>query len=139
MPKYFSPKKTNWPTVVMETGYATSKRKLDWNARWWLNESEGRVKMVLVTCIQRQRREYLFQRWELVDRSPVVTCEIMVSRSGPDQSVNVSSTDEPLVLRFEDVFARQPGEGEEDIILSLEDLKMVAQDVWHFEFGDPFE
>lgn len=119
MLKYFSPKKTKWPTVVMETGYATSERRLDWNARWWLNESEGRVKMVFVTCIQRQRREYLLQRWELVDRSPVVTCEIVLSRSGPDQSVNVSSTDEPLVLRFEDVFARHPGEDKSGLLLNL--------------------
>lgn len=75
--------------------------------------------MVFVTCIQRQRREYLLQRWELVDRSPVVTCEIVLSRSGPDQSVNVSSTDEPLVLRFEDVFARHPGEDKSGLLLNL--------------------
>lgn len=48
MPKHFSPKKTRWPTIVMETGYATSKRKLDWNARWWLNDTGGQTKMVLV-------------------------------------------------------------------------------------------
>lgn len=37
------------------------------------------------------------------------------------------------------MFARQPGEGEEDIILCLDDLKMLARDVWHFEFSDSFE
>jgi hypothetical protein len=67
----------------METGYVTSKRKLDWNARWWLNESEGEVKMVFVTCIQCQTREYLLQRWELAERIPVVRHEIVLS--GPGQ------------------------------------------------------
>ncbi|KAF3394871.1 hypothetical protein DPV78_008784 [Talaromyces pinophilus] len=125
MPKHL-PRESKWPTIVMETGY----RKLDWNARWWLNEFEGEVKMVFVTCIQRQTREYLLQRWGY---------EMVLSGPGPDQSVYVSSTDEPLVLRFEDVFARQPGEGEEDIILCLDDLKMLARDVWHLEFSDSFE
>lgn len=60
---------------------------------------------------------------------PVVTYEIVLSSSGLGQPVGVSATDEPLVLSFEDVFARKPDEGEEDIILSLEDLKMAAQDV----------
>lgn len=48
MPKHLPPE-SKWPTIVMETGYANSKRKLDLNARWWLNESEGEVKMVFVT------------------------------------------------------------------------------------------
>ena len=138
MPKHLPPE-SKWPTIVMETGYANSKRKLDLNARWWLNESEGEVKMVFVTCIQRQRSEYLLQRWELVERIPVVTYKIALSRPGLDQPVNVSLTDEKLVVKFEDVFAWQPGEGKEDIILSLEDPKVVARDVWHFEFSDPFE
>lgn len=83
----------------METGYSTSKSKLDWNARWWLNESEGQVKMALMTSIQRLRRKYLFQKWALVNRRstkgdsqnrvlPAVTYEIVLTRSGPDEHIS---------------------------------------------------
>jgi hypothetical protein len=123
----------------METEYSASKSKQDWNARWWLNESEGQVNIVKVTSIQRQRREYLFQRWALVDKIPAVTYEIVLSRSVPDEPIEVSSTDKQLILRFEDVFAQQLDEGEQDITMTLDDVKSVAQDVWHFDFGDPFE
>jgi hypothetical protein len=47
-PKSFQPNKTDWPTTVIETGFSESPSHLRFDARWWLTESRGDVKIAII-------------------------------------------------------------------------------------------
>ncbi|KAJ5784124.1 uncharacterized protein N7518_009801 [Penicillium psychrosexuale] len=45
---------TTWPTVVVEVGVSESYRKLRADAEWWLTNSKGDVKLVIIVSINRK-------------------------------------------------------------------------------------
>jgi hypothetical protein len=58
-----------WPTLVIEAGVTASLLRLREEARWWLRNSQGEVRMVLVLGIHRQRRTLCIEKWEQKERS----------------------------------------------------------------------
>ena len=64
-PGYFRPLKTDWPTVVIECGVSKSRDRLEVDAHWWLENTDGQVKMVLVISFSKTKREIHFQQWEM--------------------------------------------------------------------------
>ncbi|KAK3364301.1 hypothetical protein B0T25DRAFT_470421 [Lasiosphaeria hispida] len=52
-----------WPTLVIEGGYSQSLRKLRHKARWWLQESNFEVKIVLIAKCLRTSKTILVEKW----------------------------------------------------------------------------
>jgi hypothetical protein len=147
-PKYLPEgRDEKWPTVVIETGYTESMAKLERDVRWWLIESSGDVRLAVLISIGPQRREVVFQKWVLIDkptsnepekRVPMAIYELVLSRSNRDQSIK-ASTEQHMVILFEDILLQQPGQSKQDITFALEDFEIIAKTVWWYQFHDPIK
>lgn len=51
-----------WPTLVIQSGFIESKPKLQADAKWWITESRGNVKTVLVICVHPMEAEIIIQK-----------------------------------------------------------------------------
>jgi len=116
---------TDWPTLIIECGVSKSSDRLAVDAHWWLENSGGQVKIVLLISFSKSRREISLQQWELVTiPDPHVTPgQPRPTRTAPaimrefDLVVGVSN-EASLTLNFEKVFLRPPAEGEGDFTFS---------------------
>ena len=70
-PSAFRESKEAWPTLVFEVGVSESLRGLRWDARWWLQKSNGDVKIVILIHINRERKRLHIEKCELAS-APVV-------------------------------------------------------------------
>lgn len=122
--------------MVVETGYSESKSKLEADAKWWLNESNGEVKTALAVSIKKTKKEIAIQRWELVagptradpDRTgPDVVQQLVISKrvDQPDATV----TNAPWTVPFENVL-RLPQGPEGDTEFTANELTIMAEAVW---------
>ncbi|CUS15112.1 unnamed protein product, partial [Tuber aestivum] len=64
-PQSSRPHKTNWPTVVVESGVSETLERLRVDAKWWLYNSSGDVRIVLLFSIKEVGQEILIEQWEL--------------------------------------------------------------------------
>jgi len=53
----------DWPTIVFESGLSESLAKLRSDAKWWLIESRGQVKIVVLFSVKPARREIRIEKW----------------------------------------------------------------------------
>src|SRR5256714_12583918 len=58
------PHKSDWPTIVLESGWSESLTKLRQDAHRWLENSRGDVKIVLLFSIGRPARTVIIEKWE---------------------------------------------------------------------------
>lgn len=128
-----------WPAMVMESGFSESEAQLDGDAKWWMKESKGQVRMAIAISVDRRKPEIVFRQWSPVCTSqtssrvqiePVLQQTVVVSKPHGQSGVNISNG--PLTLPFSELFLRQPvkAKGEGDIVFSDTDLDGVAQMVW---------
>jgi hypothetical protein len=64
-PSSFRAAKAAWPTLVFEVGVSESLRGLRFDVRWWLWESRGDVKIVILVHVNRERKRVHIEKWEL--------------------------------------------------------------------------
>src|SRR5256714_5693847 len=64
-PLSMRPREADWPTIVIEAGWSESLRKLRLDAGFWLEDSGGDVKIVLLISIGRRRgvRKMIIEKW----------------------------------------------------------------------------
>ena len=141
-PGYFCPLKTDWPSVVIECGVSQSRDRLEVDAHWWLENSDGQVKMVLVISFSRTKREIHFQQWEMATapKPHVTKDQPKLTRATPtimrefDLVAGVSN-EASLMLNFERFFLRPPaqdeGQREGNIVFSQQELERYAAHVWN--------
>jgi len=134
-PRYCDP--SDWPTVVIECGISKSIERLEMEAGWWLDNSGGEVKIVLVISISQADRKISLDQWELAtapnlevseDRSTIT----VPTKTGHVEIVDGMVTGAPLRLDFKKIFLSDPGEGQGDIVFTPKDLEEYADDVWGF-------
>jgi hypothetical protein len=58
-------KETNWPTIVLKSGLSEPLRRLKCDARWWLENSEGEVKIIVIISIEPADKRLQIEKWEL--------------------------------------------------------------------------
>jgi hypothetical protein len=63
-PMSIRPRTTDWPIIVLESGWSESLTRLRQNARNWLEYSGGEVKIVLLFSIRRTPRRIIIEKWE---------------------------------------------------------------------------
>lgn len=135
-----SSRSDRWPSFVMEAGLSTASAKLQADAKWWIAESEGDVRTVLVTTVNPKKPEIVIQKWDPLSikqnnsefkATPTFQHQVLLSR--PEGPSEIAVENGPLVLPFEDIFLRHPVNDEGDMVLTDDDLKNLANMVWKYQ------
>jgi hypothetical protein len=150
------PGKDDWPTLVFDAGFSESLRALRRDARWWLTNSGGEVKIVIVISI-RSAKTLRIEQWCMspptgprpVTRAlsntntnanaiilvPTKIQELTVIQDPPIPPLpgtipTYTVTGAPLDLDFEKLLLRAPVLPEGNVTLTAADLQ-----AWAKEFG----
>lgn len=143
-------KVADWPTLVLEVGVSESKSKLEEDTKWWFNNSEGRVRIVLVAVVK-THSSVTFEKWQLLppDAPSNVTRQYVTSlrqqtphmppfvsqaavnqRCFSAQEVTVerdgSVTGAPMVLPFRALFDRDPSPNERDVSITAQEFQEIT-------------
>lgn len=112
--------------------------------RWWFAASDHEVKIVLLAKLDRHRGIITLEKWEEQARGaarpgaitrhiaalePVLRHTITITRNLTTNPVSYYVTSGALRLGFRLLFLRDPGPGEGDFVLSVEQLRKYAEDV----------
>jgi hypothetical protein len=149
------PREDDWPTIVFEAGLSESLTSLRTDARWWLTNSKGEVKIVIVISIMPAEKSLRIEQWCLslpirpgpVTRAysnansnantqvPTEIQELTVIQnplipSLPGTIPTYTVTGAPLILEFEKLLLRAATPPEGNVILTAADLRAWAEDFW---------
>ena len=150
------PRDTDWPTIVLESGYSESLRHLRCVARWWLTESRGDVRIVILISIKPAQSKLQVEKWELaplVGRRPstrafpnahntprplvptrtagiTIISNTPIGTPLPVIGAPFTINGAPLVLEFDKLFLRQAVPPETDVTFTVQDLSNWASVFW---------
>jgi len=133
------PRANDWPTTVFECGVSQSAQRLKADGRWWLENSLGKVNVVLLFYVSKSAKIIGIEHWgaETVP-NPQAT-------EGHSHPLNItpkiedrilidahSTTGGTLELNFQKIFLREPvaAQGERNFAFTAEDLRDYYDDVW---------
>ncbi|OQE16266.1 hypothetical protein PENFLA_c028G06762 [Penicillium flavigenum] len=148
---------SQWPTVVLEVGVSESYQKLRADADWWFANLQGAVKVVIIVTISQKKEEeeekkkkknlmitfetiildramslrplpHLRRRYKTITRQKITTSR-EPGRSEHSAPITVCS-DESLLIKFEEAFARQPIPPELDLLLEPDQLRTTSRHFW---------
>lgn len=142
--------RAGWPTIVFESGLSKGIARLRVDARWWLINSSGEVKIALIISVKPAEGSLLIEKWCLspatnlpVTRAnptpnalvPTKMQEIHVTRNPanttqPGTAATYTVTGGPLVLEFQSLFLRTPVAPEGDVIFNTALLSEWANLFW---------
>ena len=137
-PRSIRARKADWPTIVIESGWSESLTRLRQDARGWLENSRGKVKIVLLISIGRRARTIIIEKWE----NRPVSANRAATRSNTTQTptqiqvITINSDSNtvngaPLTLEFRKIFLRQAVPPlEHDFTFTTQDLSEFANDFW---------
>lgn len=120
----------DWPSVVLETTVSEDGSKLVSDVRFWLNGSEGKVKVVFTMKVH-SKSNIIIDKWE--------PCWPYTGQSHRTQHIEINKRNnnevyvsgQPLVLEFEKLFLRAANAPQEtDSVLGEAQLKSLASHIW---------
>jgi hypothetical protein len=151
------PREVEWPTLVFEAGLSESLRRLRTDAHWWLVNSAGDVKIVMVISIIPARKSLQIEQWCM----PPPTGPSSATRARSNTNANANDiilvptkiqeltviqdppvpplqgtiptytvTGAPLTLEFEKLLLRVPVLPEGKVIFTAADLQAWAERYW---------
>ena len=137
-PLSMRPREADWPTIVIEAGWSESLRKLRLDAGFWLEDSGGDVKIVLLISIGRRARTMIIEKWENRSVSPNRPFTRSNTTQIPTQiqAITIDSNSNtvngaPLTLEFRKIFLRQAVPPlEHDFTFTAQDLSTFATIFW---------
>ena len=130
-PLSFRPDETDWPTIVFEAGLSESLRHLRSDAKWWLVNSGGEVKIVIIISLKRGQSMLRIEKWEpapAAGRRPSTRANanipppLIPTNTQEITIIPNTVTGAPLVLEFEKVFLRPAVLLESDIRFTGQEL-----------------
>ena len=125
-----------WPTVVFGGGISESLERMRVDSRWWLENSLGGVKIVILISISKSERKIHIEQWEML---AALNQRITQAHPHPIREVTKIheldiiggvATGAPLTLDFEKIYRRPPGPGEGNIVYTAQDLEERADIIW---------
>ncbi|KAK4106818.1 hypothetical protein N658DRAFT_512552 [Parathielavia hyrcaniae] len=141
-----------WPTLVIEVGDSQSMAGLRRDSmRWWFSTSDHQVKIVLLAKFERTRGAIILEKWEeessitrpgammtrhaaalqsVLRQTMFVLIRHTITQNATTDPISYNVTRGALVLGFKLLFLRDPGPGEGDFVLSVQDLEEYAERVW---------
>jgi len=140
-------RKDDWPTIVFESGFSETLTKLRNDAQWWLTNSQGDVRIVVIVLARPEHKTLRVEKWCLAPpqprRSPRLNPgaqvptrvqEILVTQNPPAHPGGASTytvTGAPLTLEFQEMFLRAPAPPESDVTFTTADLSRWATRYWN--------
>lgn len=133
-------KEKHWPTLIFEIGVSESLPHLRNDARWWLTNSNGDVRIVVIVTASKKTERFNIEKWQLQlvrlpperrrtrnlsTREPASTTTISVSRQAPTSNWVASGN---LSIEFAEVMLRQPVPPEQDFVFTTSDLEELADE-----------
>lgn len=134
------PNPADWPIIVFEAGVSESLSQLKNDARWWLSNSGGQVKIVLIFSIQAGSRTIQIEKWETRPATGRTTRSNQPPAQVPRQIQQIvidpnNVAGAPLILHFHLIFLRAINQNavppEHDFTFSAQDLRDWANDFWN--------
>ncbi|OQD77098.1 hypothetical protein PENDEC_c003G02080 [Penicillium decumbens] len=144
-PKLLPPgRDIKWPSVVVEVGVSETWRQLRADAAWWLNNSSGDVKVVILIGVSTSLPEIKFEtviadpasltlalRNNRIRYRPLTRQSVVLSRQANQPAANITTVGATaLIIRFNELCLRAPVAPEGDIRFSRQFLEDLADDVW---------
>ena len=145
-PLSIRPRKGDWLTIFLESGWSESLTRLRQDAHIWLENRGGDVKIVLLFSISRTARTMIIEKWENhpVPANPPVPANRPATRSMTRatttptqiQAITIDSNSNtvngaPLTLEFRKIFLRQAVPPlEHDFTFTAQDLSAFATYFW---------
>ncbi|KAF4214439.1 hypothetical protein CNMCM5878_009249 [Aspergillus fumigatiaffinis] len=141
-----------WPTLVLEVGVSASMAKLRSSAKFWLNNSNGQTRFVILVSASRDR--VTFEKWMLMPpnapnpappayvaalRSRPVHSPPLVNQPAASQQIYSAQevvvtptgvTGAPMILPFQALYDRPPGPNESDITITAQDFRAFVQSIF---------
>ena len=133
-PRSLRPAKDAWPTIVIEAGVSERLMRLRTDARWWLSNSDGDVKIVLLLCFYRNDRRILVEVWQMRQmqremRNRVVTTHVPTRTQSIELGAGVVAG--TLTIPFQDAMLRgAAAPHEQDFVFSAQELASYYTQVW---------
>ncbi|GFG03616.1 hypothetical protein IFM5058_01519 [Aspergillus udagawae] len=136
----------SWPLWVIEGGVSESLERLRGDASWWINHSNGEVRLVILVCIRRSDRTIRIETWvpEQVlpppgprtrarGAIPTLWARKEAAEVLMDFSAIMPTYQGPPALYFE--FSRLIGRppnppGERDVVLTRQDLLKLGRRIF---------
>lgn len=137
--------KDAWPTLVIEAGVSESLVGLRKDMEWWFSTSGHQVQIVLLAYFDRHRSAIELEKWEEEASSTrpgamttrhaatlrqVLRQTISITQNATTNPVSYNVARGALVLGFKLLFLRDPGPGEGDFVLSVQELENYARHIW---------
>jgi hypothetical protein len=141
-PRSFRPNKTDWPTIVFESGVSETLSQLRFDAGWWLGKSGGAVKIVIIISIERAPQTLQIEKWELAPmtgrrpptrafpNAPNIPPPLIPTKMHEITILQNTVTGAPLVLEFDKIFLRPAVLPETDITFTAQELSTWAAGIW---------
>jgi hypothetical protein len=127
------PRNADYCTFVIETGVAESARKLDRDAKLWLEDPSSHVTQAITMKISPVRKKITIHLWTRVPdeqslrRHAEIEQEIEVTMEG--ERIIASNR---LRISFQKILERRPinGTSEKDLVISKRELGRMAGQLW---------
>lgn len=137
-PLSIRPNGADWPTIAIEAGWSESLAQLRQDAHFWLENSGGDVKIILLFSISRTARTMIIEKWENrpVPANRPATRSITTAATTQTQAITIDSNSNtvngaPLILEFQKIFLRQAVPPlEHDFTFTAQDLSAFATNFW---------
>ena len=133
----------DWPTIVFESGFSESLTKLRQDARWWLTNSQGDVRIVVTVLVRPEHKTLQVEKWCLAPPPritrrnqdiPTRVQEILVTQNPPPHiggAATYTVTGAPLTLEFQEMLLRAPTPPESDVTFTTADFSQWATRFWN--------
>ncbi|PUU72554.1 hypothetical protein B9Z19DRAFT_1069681 [Tuber borchii] len=133
------PGRLDWPTVILEVGVSEKPRRSSLDAKWWIENSGGAIRVVLLFFVNLSRKTIRIEMWkkDTIDNPQHTRDHNQQEVTGPTlkQTINITPTGitgAPLVLSFRDIFLRRRKKrrGENNYIITEDDIQKFYNLVW---------
>ncbi|KAJ5196061.1 hypothetical protein N7449_006540 [Penicillium cf. viridicatum] len=118
------------PSVVLEVAWSESDSKLNSDVRFWLDPANGNARICLTLRVDKREPAIRIENWRLQNGRPHRVQMIRVTKV----SNQITVTNDPLIIPFEDLFLRPPSiPAERHIEISQQALELIADKIWDFQ------
>ncbi|KAJ9195743.1 hypothetical protein DTO164E3_6578 [Paecilomyces variotii] len=142
-----------WPTLVIEIGNAQSLAKLREDVRWWFENSEGDVRIVLLMIVHQRSRTITLEKWQLAppNTPPLTRASINAFRQAvpptmpplvrqiavnqqpyciQETTITRTAASAQLMLPFHALLDDAPVPPQSDLVFTQAELVLMVQTTW---------
>jgi hypothetical protein len=134
------PRRTKWPTFVLEVIYTEATFRFEQDMRLWLQATQGQVEFVMTVSVQPRTKRITLEQWELrheptKDHPDRVIAEPIQKMwiEKPQSSGQDHIIDGRFEIPFRSLFLRDPEGNEDGFFMTHEDITRLARDIWRVD------